>query len=104
MVLVDDLMEPFRPIVDREVHSLVGEGCRDLTRDAKAALARIMIIDLPTERGLSPLMVVAERLCQSLAAVYGGWEQKLALPRPGLPLESRMRRAIGTAAHADEDG
>ncbi len=33
----------------------------EVDRDAKAALARIMVIDLPTSLGLSPLMVCAER-------------------------------------------
>jgi CRISPR-associated protein Cas1 len=93
MVLVDDLMEPFRPVVDREVHGLARGGMLDLNSEAKAALARVMILDLPTEKGLSPLLVAAERLCQSLAAVLAGVEQKLALPRAALPLESRMRQA-----------
>ena len=92
MVLVDDLMEPFRPIVDREVYRLVRDGVMELKREAKEALARTLVIDLATERGMTPLMTVIERLCQSLAAIYGGAEEDLALPRPALPLESRMRR------------
>ena len=94
MVLVDDLMEPFRPIVDREVHRMVREGTSDLTRDAKTALARIFVLDLWTERGMTPLMTAIERLCQSLAAVYGGAEAELVLPHPMLPLESRMRQHV----------
>lgn len=102
MVLVDDLMEPFRPIVDREAHRLVREGTGELTRDAKTALARILAIDLPTERGMTPLVTAIERLCQSLAVVYGGVERDLALPRHALPLESRMRRGLA-AVDDDED-
>jgi CRISPR-associated protein Cas1 len=102
MVLVDDLMEPFRPIVDREVHRLAHEGTAELTREAKAALARIFVLDLPTERGMTPLMTAIERLCQSLAAIYGGVEVELALPHPALPLESRMRQ--GPDAADDEEG
>ncbi len=49
MVLIDDLMEPFRPSVDREVCRLVKAGIVEVDRDAKTALARIMILDLPTE-------------------------------------------------------
>src|SRR6266851_1385925 len=67
MVLIDDLMEPFRPIVDREVRRLVGRGAAEVDREAKAELARIMTVDLPTSAGLSPLMLCAERLSQSLA-------------------------------------
>jgi CRISPR-associated protein Cas1 len=88
MVLVDDLMEPFRPTVDREVCRLVRAGTVAVDREAKAALARIMVIDLPTEAGLSPLMVCAERLAQSLARAYAGEGDALDLPLPPRPLET----------------
>lgn len=87
MVLIDDLMEPFRPTVDREVCRLVRDGTREVDRDAKASLARIMILDLPTSLGLSPLMVCAERLAQSLARAHAGEGDKLDLPLPPHPLE-----------------
>ena len=86
MVLVDDLMEPFRPIVDREVHRLKGDGVLDVTPDAKAALARTMIIDLPADEGVSPVMTCLERLAGSLAKAYSGEADRLVLPKPGLPL------------------
>ncbi len=86
LVLVDDLMEPFRPIVDREVHRLKGEGITEVTSEAKGALARIMIVDLPAEEGQSPLMTCLERLAGSLAKAYAGETDKLVLPQPGLPL------------------
>ncbi len=87
MVLIDDLMEPFRPIVDREVRRLVGRGAAEVDREAKAELARIMTVDLPTSAGLSPLMLCAERLSQSLARAYAGEADELDLPLPALPLE-----------------
>lgn len=86
MVLVDDLMEPFRPIVDREVHRLKGDGVLDVTPDAKAALARVMIVDLPAEEGVSPVITCLERLASSLAKAYAGEVDRLVLPKPGLPL------------------
>jgi CRISPR-associated protein Cas1 len=88
MVLIDDLMEPFRPSVDREVYCLVRDGAREVDRDTKAALARIMVLDLPTDLGLSPLMVCAERLAQSLARAYAGESDSLDLPLPARPLET----------------
>lgn len=87
MVLIDDLMEPFRPMVDREIWRLVKDGTKEVDRDAKAALARVIVIDLPTSAGLSPLMTCAERLAQSLARTYAGEDKKLDLPFPSLPLE-----------------
>ncbi|MGD0190993.1 MAG: type II CRISPR-associated endonuclease Cas1 [Rhizomicrobium sp.] len=88
MVLIDDLMEPFRPVVDREVWRLGNQGVQDVDKNSKAALARIMIVDLPTNAGLSPLMVCAERLAQSLARAFAGEDEALDLPLPALPLES----------------
>jgi CRISPR-associated protein Cas1 len=87
MVLIDDLMEPFRPTVDREVCRLIRDGASEVNKDIKAALARIMVTDLPTSLGLSPLMVCAERLAQSLAKAYAGENDKLELPLPPRPLE-----------------
>jgi CRISPR-associated protein Cas1 len=86
LVLVDDLMEPFRPIVDREVHRLKSDNILDVTSEAKTALARIMIVDLPAEEGRSPLMTCLERLAGSLAKAYAGEADRLVLPQPGLPL------------------
>jgi CRISP-associated protein Cas1 len=88
MVLIDDLMEPFRPSVDREVYRLVRDGGREVNRDTKAALARIMVLDLPTNLGLSPLMVCAERLAQSLTRAFAGEGDQLDLPLPARPLET----------------
>src|SRR5256885_16945863 len=84
MILIDDLMEPFRPTVDREVQRLVKDGITEVDRDTKTALARIMVVDLPTSLGLSPLMNCAERLAQSLARAYAGESDALDLPLPAL--------------------
>jgi CRISPR-associated protein Cas1 len=87
MILIDDLMEPFRPTVDREVFRLAGRGIKKVDRDSKTELARLMVVDLPTGLGMSPLMTCAERLAQSLARVYAGEADSLDLPLPSLPLD-----------------
>jgi CRISPR-associated protein Cas1 len=87
MVLVDDLMEPFRPVVDREVDRLVKDGAVEVDRNVKTELARLMVIDLSTATGVSPLMTCAERLTASLARAYAGDASGLDLPLPALPLE-----------------
>ena len=86
MVLVDDLMEPFRPLVDREVHRLWKEGAKEVTPETKAALARIMVVDLAAEEGASPLFTCLERLAGSLVKAFAGEGARLVLPKPGLPL------------------
>lgn len=87
MVLVDDLMEPFRPVVDIEVWRLLRAGTTQVDREAKTALARVMVLDLPTVEGTSPVMTCAERLVASLAKAFAGEGDRLALPLPRLPLE-----------------
>jgi CRISPR-associated protein Cas1 len=87
MVLIDDLMEPFRPHVDREVFRLVKAGAQEVDKDTKAALARIMVIDLPSIAGMSPLMVCAERLALSLVRAFAGEAGTLDLPLSKRPLE-----------------
>lgn len=86
MLLVDDLMEPFRPLVDREIHRLRAGGALGVTPETKADLARLTVIDLPADEGLSPLFLCLERLAFSLARAFAGDGERLALPRPTLPL------------------
>ncbi|MFD1332565.1 type II CRISPR-associated endonuclease Cas1 [Methylopila musalis] len=86
MLLVDDLMEPFRPLVDREVHRLREAGETEVTPETKAALARLTVADLPAEEGLSPMFLCLERLAFSLARAFAGDGERLSLPRPTLPL------------------
>ena len=70
MCLVDDLMEPFRPLVDYTVAILVRSGCEEVTADAKRTLAGILTIDMNTDRGVSPLQTCLERAAQSLAQSF----------------------------------
>jgi CRISPR-associated protein Cas1 len=78
MRLVDDLMEPFRPVVDVVVFRLLEDGVSDVTSIAKRELGILPTRTIRTDAGLSPLTVVVERLCQSfVGALEGG---KLALP------------------------
>lgn len=84
--LADDLMEPYRPIVDRAVFNLSSDGVADVTADAKRALVALTALDLPTPRGMSPLHVHATRLAQQLAATVCGEAEALMLPQPLDPL------------------
>ena len=70
MCLVDDLMEPFRPVVDYTVLNLVGSGCEEVDTEAKRALAGALTVDMNTDRGVSPLQTCIERAAQSLAISF----------------------------------
>ncbi|MCW5258095.1 type II CRISPR-associated endonuclease Cas1 [Verminephrobacter aporrectodeae] len=86
MRLVDDLVEPFRPMVDLKVWQLHKAGESHVTPDTKRALVRVLHEDMQTAAGVTPVMVCAQRLATSLAQVYLGDRPKLDLPLPGLPL------------------
>lgn len=86
MRLVDDLMEPFRPVVDLHVWQLRRTGRSAIVPETKRLLVRSMYDDMQTNSGSTPVMVCIQRLAVSLAQVYLGEREKLDLPLPGLPL------------------
>lgn len=86
MRLVDDLMEPFRPMIDLKVWQLHKQGEGRVTPESKRALVRTLYDDMQTSAGVSPMMVCAQKLATSLAQIFIGEKDKLDLPLPGLPL------------------
>jgi len=86
MRLVDDLIEPFRPVVDLKVWQLTRNREYEVTPASKRALVRTLYDDVQTASGATPVMVATQRLAVSLAQVYLGERDKLDLPLPGLPL------------------
>jgi len=86
MRLVDDLMEPFRPMIDLKVWQLHKHGESQITPESKRALVRTLYDDMQTSAGATPVMVCAQKLAVSLAQVFMGEREKLDLPLPGLPL------------------
>ena len=86
MRLVDDLMEPFRPIIDLKVWQLQRAGESHITSDTKRALVRTLYDDMQSIAGATPVMVCMQKLAVSLAQVYLGERDKLELPLPSLPL------------------
>lgn len=86
MRLVDDLMEPFRPMIDLLVWQLTQKGESQVSPDTKRALVRSLYDDMQSSSGSTPTIVCMQRLAVSLAQVYLGERDKLDLPLPGLPL------------------
>lgn len=86
MRLVDDLMEPFRPMIDLKVWRLNRQGESTVTPEAKRTLVRTLYDDMQTSAGATPVMVCVQRLATSLAQVFMGEKDKLDLPLPSLPL------------------
>ena len=86
MRLVDDLMEPFRPIIDLKIWQLRRNGEAEITLESKRAIVRTLYDDMQADTGSTPVMVCIQKLATSLAQVYVGERDKLDLPLPGLPL------------------
>lgn len=86
MRLVDDLMEPFRPVIDLKVWQLQKQGECEITPETKRALVRTLYDDMQSSAGATPVMVCTQKLATSLAQVFMGEKDKLDLPFPGLPI------------------
>lgn len=79
--LADDLMEPFRPMVDLLVLRLFGEGVADVTAHAKTQLATIASLDLENRDGsVTPLGTAMQKLAHSLAVSFETGIAALDLP------------------------
>jgi CRISP-associated protein Cas1 len=96
--LADDLVEPFRPLVDAVVRRMVGEGVDAVTPESKKPLAHLIGADLRLDDALSPVSVAAQRLAGSLAKSFESGKPELSLFDPPDPL---AWAGIGNAANAD---
>jgi len=87
MCLVDDLMEPFRPLTDFLVARLVARGESEVTPAAKAILASVLSLDMTTRLGTTPVASCVERMILSIATSFETGRPKLDVPEPALPIE-----------------
>ena len=78
--LADDLMEPFRPLVDLTARAIWAEAGPEVTSAAKQSFARLIALDLPLAGETSPVSVALSRLTTSLAQSYVSRTLALALP------------------------
>ena len=79
--LADDIMEPFRPIVDEIVVNLVSEGITELTREVKVKFLDMLTRTVYWKDEVSPLMVAIQKTCQSLRQCYDGDRKKIKYPQ-----------------------
>lgn len=80
MRLVDDVMEPFRPLVDAMVRRLCDTGAVALDGETRRELALLGTRSMRTAQGISPVTVTVQRLAVSLAQIYE--KQTVALDLP----------------------
>jgi len=80
-VLADDVMESFRPMVDRIVHSIwSADKTRALGPDEKKSLLGVLSTSVMCRGQVSPVMIALNRSAVSLREVMFGRAKGLSLP------------------------
>ncbi|MBU3032362.1 type II CRISPR-associated endonuclease Cas1 [Paracoccus marinaquae] len=84
--LADDLLEPFRPLIDCAVRAIIRDRGPLVDTEAKQALARLIATDLPLGEGVTPVSVALSKLATSLGQSFETETLSLVLPTPPDPL------------------
>lgn len=80
--LADDIMEPFRPIVDEAVHYVMQHyDEQELTTEIKAELLQTLTRTVYFKNEKSPLMVALQKTASSLQQCYSGERKKIKYPK-----------------------
>jgi CRISPR-associated protein Cas1 len=97
--LADDLIEPFRPLVDALTVRLRAAGVDGVTPAAKRAYAGLIAVDLPGEEGVTTVTLAATRAGQTLARSFqSGRCADLILPQPPSAIELAGLDSLARAA------
>ncbi|MGJ7029567.1 type II CRISPR-associated endonuclease Cas1 [Niabella hirudinis] len=80
--LADDIMEPYRPYVDKLVYDIVRSNGKflDMTPSMKQQLLSIPAMDVVIDDEKSPLMNAVQRTTASLARCFEGASRRLLYP------------------------
>lgn len=80
--LADDIMEPFRPLVDEKVFELMQQyDEQDLNTLIKSELLQLLTRTVYFKEEKSPLMVALQKTASSLQQCYSGDRKKIKYPR-----------------------
>lgn len=81
--LASDLMEPFRPIIDKVVVAVIEKYGADaiLSPEIKKHILSPILADFKTVDGNQSLFTIANRLASSLTAVYEGKRNSIVIPK-----------------------
>jgi CRISP-associated protein Cas1 len=80
--LADDIMEPYRPIVDKLVLSIIDTYgvVENLATHIKKELLQIPVLDVCIGGQTSPLMIGMQRTTASLVKCFEGTQRKILYP------------------------
>lgn len=80
--LADDIMEPFRPIVDEAVHTIMQHYKeQELNTEIKSILLQILTRTVYFKDEKSPLIVALQKTASSLQQCYSGKRKKIKYPQ-----------------------
>lgn len=80
--LADDIMEPFRPVVDETVHFIMQHyDEQELNTEIKSELLNVLTRTVYFKTEKSPLMVALQKTASSLQQCYSGERKKIKYPR-----------------------
>jgi CRISPR-associated protein Cas1 len=85
MCLVDDLMEPYRPLIDWEVYKLHKIGTKEITSEIKKILCLTLSHDCAFHSKDVPISAAINHTAQSLSLCFQGNIKNLSLPDKLLP-------------------
>ena len=80
--LADDLMEPYRPFVDKLVVEIINEHGtdEDIPKEIKVELLKIPVMDVMIDGEKSPLMAATQRTAVSIVKCFTGEQRKHLYP------------------------
>lgn len=80
--LADDIMEPYRPYVDELVINIMNEfdDIGELTKNIKAKLLGVPVLDVKINNRRSPLMVAVQQTAVSLVRCFAGELKRIVYP------------------------
>lgn len=78
--LADDIMEPYRPFVDEIVFDLYANGERELNKDVKAEILKLLYVDTAFDKITRPLDLGLSVTTSSLAKCFSGEQKKILYP------------------------
>ena len=80
--LADDIMEPFRPLVDEKIYEIIqNDSSQELNTTIKSQILQILTRTVYFKEEKSPLMVALQKTASSLQQCYTGERKKIKYPQ-----------------------
>lgn len=80
--LADDIMEPYRPFVDKAAYQIIRkeEDCETLSREMRRELLKVLTADVRFEKETRPLTIGLRQTTASVYRCFAGEQKKIDYP------------------------